>query len=105
VGEIVREGDTAYHFIHTHIYTHCNLRQVAKELDKLAKTPRNILQPLGYMYPNGATEKQIKSAFLRAGYGITKFKKWWDLYRAEGILEFDRRNEEGEAIYYSPWWH
>lgn len=70
-------------------------------------TPKNILLRLGYTLPNdnkSCTMKELRRAFLNAGYGPNKASKWINALLQEGIITEKGRNEEDAALFGCEWW-
>ena len=74
----------------------------------MAMTPKNILLRLGYTLPNdnkSCTMKELRRAFLNAGYGPNKASKWINAYAQEGIIkDLNERNDNGELLFTCDWW-
>ena len=79
----------------------------------MAATPDVVMRRLDDTLDNHmATEKQIKGAFIGAGYGAKKVQKWWDFYTSPGVRYirpvvksgFPLKDTEGNQLYWSEYW-
>lgn len=71
-----------------------------------------ILRNLGNTLPEHhmATEREIREAFLKCGYGPHAIEKWWKIYRAaEFIMPVSKSgvrltDDNGYQYYTTIWW-
>lgn len=71
----------------------------------MAPSPRNIMERMGGSREGRpATMRELRKAFLDAGYGSGKAAKWINLYIEEGILTEVQRNENGDMLFDCEWW-
>lgn len=72
----------------------------------MAMSPRNIMNRLGASLdnPRVCTKKQIRRAFINAGYGSAKADKWINLFLSEDILKPIDTDKDNNILYGCIWW-
>lgn len=71
----------------------------------MAKSIRNVMaaiKPEDQI--NGLTETEIRTEFMKAGYGVTKAAKRTNELKAGAFIQSNGTKRDGEYVFWCIWW-
>lgn len=71
----------------------------------MAKSIRNVMSAIdAKLQISGMTETEIRTEFMKAGYGVTKAEKRTNELKVGAFIQSDGSKQNGEYLFWCIWW-